>query len=236
MLAEHEESRRLLGRVRAAADAWLGGDGTAVAALREAFGEYAALLRSHYWKENDVLYPLAMRMLGAADEAEIVRGIGAVEARQGADALARYAALAARLMRLGAVEDLSYGLDRAVLAAMLNSLPVEISFVDAEDTVRYFSHENQDKIFPRSRGSIGMKVQQCHPEKSLHLVDRILADFKAARRDAAEFWIDFRGMKVHIRYFAVRGPGGEYLGAMEVVQDISAIAKLEGERRLLSEA
>ncbi|OGK80716.1 MAG: hypothetical protein A2X51_00890 [Candidatus Rokubacteria bacterium GWC2_70_24] len=236
MLAEHEQSRRLLSRVRAAAEAYLAGDSAAAPGLRDAFREYSSLLKSHYWKENDILYPMAMRVLDGADEAAIVRGIGAVEARQGADTHQRYAVLAARLIEAGEIKDLSYGLDRAVLAAMLNTLPVEISFVDADDTVRYFSHENRDKIFPRSRGAIGMKVQECHPEKSLHLVNRIVADFKAGRRDAAEFWIDFRDMKVHIRYFAVRGPGGAYLGTMEVVQDVSPIRALQGERRLLAEA
>lgn len=236
MLAEHEESRRLLGRVRATADAYLAGHAAAASGLREAFGEYAALVKSHYWKENDILYPLAMRVLGPADEGAVVEGIVAVEARLGADGHPRYVALAARLIEAGEIRDLSYGLDRAVLAAMLNTLPVEISFVDADDTVRYFSHENQDKIFPRSRGAIGMRVQECHPEKSLHLVNGILADFKTGRRDVAEFWIDFRGMKVHIRYFAVHGSGGEYLGTMETVQDVSPIRALEGERRLLSEA
>jgi DUF438 domain-containing protein len=118
---------------------------------------------------------------------------------------------------------------------MLNTLPVEVSFVDVNDEVRYFSHEHKDKIFPRSRGAIGTKVQNCHPQKSLHVVNRIVSDFRSGKRDVAEFWIDFRGMKVHIRYFAVRGEGGEYLGTMEVVQDVTGIRKLDGERRLLDE-
>jgi len=236
MLAEHEQSRRLLARVRASAEAYLAGDRAGAPGLGEAFREYSALLKSHYWKENDILYPLARRVMDEADEAAVVRGIGAVEAGQGADTHERYSALAGRLIDAGEVRDLSYGLDRAVLASMLNTLPVEISFVDADDTVRYFSHENADKIFARSRGSIGMNVQDCHPAKSVHLVQRILADFKARKRDVAEFWIDFRDTKVHVRYFAVRGPGGEYLGTMEVVQDVAGIRALQGERRLLSEA
>jgi DUF438 domain-containing protein len=119
---------------------------------------------------------------------------------------------------------------------MLNTLGIEISFVDADNEVRYFSHEKHDKIFPRSRSSIGVKVQNCHPPGSVHLVNRILDDFRAGRRDVAEFWIDFRGKKVHIRYLAVRKEGGEYLGCMETVQDITEIQKLEGERRLLDDA
>ena len=86
------------------------------------------------------------------------------------------------------------------MAGILNSLPIELSFVDADDCVRYFSHENHAKIFPRSRGVIGMKVHNCHPPKSLHMVEQILADFKAGHREDAEFWIDMGGKKIHIRY------------------------------------
>ena len=116
---------------------------------------------------------------------------------------------------------------------MLNTLPVEISFVDQDDRVRYFSHENHAKIFPRTRGVIGVPVQQCHPQKSLHVVNAILRDFKAGTRKVAEFWIDMAGKKIHIRYFPVHGAKGEYLGTMEVVQDVTEIQKLTGERRLL---
>jgi DUF438 domain-containing protein len=78
-------------------------------------------------------------------------------------------------------------------------------------------------------------VQDCHPEKSVDKVNRILEDFKAGRRDAAEFWIDFSGKKVYIRYFPVRDAAGTYLGTLEVVQDITAIQRLEGQRALLDE-
>ena len=107
--------------------------------------------------------------------------------------------------------------------------------VDAEDTVRYFSHENHTKIFPRTRGAIGMKVQSCHPPKSIAQVNRILSDFKAGKRDVAEFWIDLQGMKVHIRYWPVRGSRGEYLGCLETVQDVTSIQSLRGQRRLLDD-
>ena len=125
---------------------------------------------------------------------------------------AKYYALADRIISAGGVEDLSFGVERDVLAAMLNSLPVELSFVDKDDKVRYFSHENGEKIFPRTRGAIGTAVQNCHPQKSVHLVNQILADFKAGRRKVAEFWIEMGGRFVHIRYFPVRNPKGEYLG------------------------
>ena len=123
-------------------------------------------------------------------------------------------------------------LRKEVLDALLETLPVEISFVDENDTVRYFNKDS-NRIFPRPPSVIGRKVQDCHPKKSLHKVNQILDDFKNNRRDVAEFWIDLRGRKVYIRYFAVRGKDGKYLACLEVTQDITDIKKIEGEKRLL---
>jgi uncharacterized protein len=235
MLSEHDQSRALLAALARPATAYIAGDRLALDELKTAFSAYSSLLKSHYWKENDILYPMARRVMSDADGQAVLAGIDATEAAIGPDTHAKYYALAERIINAGGVEDLSFGLDREVLAAILNSLPVELSFVDKDDTVRYFSHENGEKIFPRTRGVIGMPVQKCHPAKSVHLVNRIVSDFKAGRRSGAEFWIDMGGRMVHIRYFPVHGPTGEYLGALEVVQDITAIRKLSGERRLLSE-
>ena len=123
-------------------------------------------------------------------------------------------------------------LRKEVLDALLETLPVEISFVDENDTVRYFNKDG-NRLFPRPPSILGRTVQDCHPKKSLHLVNQILNDFKDNRRDVAEFWIDMRGRKVYIRYFAVRGRDGKYLGCVEVTQDITDIKKIEGEKRLL---
>lgn len=123
-------------------------------------------------------------------------------------------------------------LSKEVLDALLETLPAEITFVDENDTVRYFN-KNGDRIFPRPPSVIGMKVQDCHPKKSLHLVNQLLDDFKNNRKDVAEFWIDLHDRKVYIRYFAVRDKSGKYLGCLEVTQDITDIKKIEGEKRLL---
>jgi hypothetical protein len=123
-------------------------------------------------------------------------------------------------------------LGKEVLDALLETLPVEISFVDENDTVRYFN-KNGNRIFPRPPSVVGRKVQDCHPKKSLHKVNQILDDFKNNRRDSAEFWIDLHGRKIYIRYFAVRDKGGKYLGCLEATQDITDIQKIEGEKRLL---
>jgi len=236
MLGEHEQSRALLTRIKPLATAYAGGDDAGLEALRATVLEYAELLKNHFWKENDVLYPMALRVMKPEDDAAVRTGIEAVEAGIGPDTHRRYHALAERLTRAGQVEDLSFGVEREVLAAILNTLPVELSFVDAEDTVRYFSHENQDKIFPRTRGVVGMTVQNCHPGTSVHKVNQILADFKAGKRDVAEFWIDLGPRKVHIRYWPVRDAAGKYLGCLETTQDITAIQKITGQKRLLDPA
>jgi len=119
------------------------------------------------------------------------------------------------------------------LEAALNTLPVDITFVDREDKVRYFS-QSKERIFPRTKAVIGRRVQQCHPQKSLHVVEQILNDFKKNKSDIAEFWINLKGRLIHIRYFAVRDKNEDYLGCLEVTQDITDIKKIEGEKRLLS--
>jgi len=233
MLQEHERAKQLLAQLTPLARAYAAGDLRALAGLRTVFGEYGTLLKDHFWKENDILYPMALRVMSDADGDKVIAGITALEDSLGKGTRDRYYALAAQIAEAGSVKDLSHGVDRDVLAAMLNALPVEISLIDADDTVRYFSHENHDKIFARSRSAIGTKVQNCHPQKSLHLVNQIIADFRAGKRDVAEFWIDLGPRKVHIRYFPVRSAAGEYLGTMEVVQDIAPLQKLTGQKRLL---
>ncbi len=123
-------------------------------------------------------------------------------------------------------------LNKEVLDAVLNTLPVEMSFVDENDTVRYFN-KNGDRIFPRPAAVIGRKVQDCHPKQSVHKVNQILDDFKNNKKSSAEFWIYLKGRKVYIRYFAVRDKSGKYLGCLEVSQDITEIQKIKGEKRLL---
>jgi len=123
-------------------------------------------------------------------------------------------------------------INKEILGAVLNTLPVEITFVDKDDTVRYFN-KNGNRIFPRPPGVLGRRVQDCHPKKSLHKVNQILDDFKNNRRDSAEFWIDLNNRKIYIRYFAVRDKNRNYLGCLEASQDITEIQKIKGEKRLL---
>jgi len=123
-------------------------------------------------------------------------------------------------------------LSKEEVEAVLDSLPVDISFVDKEDSVKYFNKAGK-RIFVRTKAVIGRKVQLCHPKKSVHVVNNILEAFKTGKKDVAEFWINMNNRLIHIRYFAVRDKNGKYLGTMEVTQDLTDIKKIKGEKRLL---
>jgi DUF438 domain-containing protein len=125
-------------------------------------------------------------------------------------------------------------LTKEQLERLLESLPLDISFVDGADRLRYWNR-HEDRVFKRPYSALNTPVQNCHPEKSVDKVERIIEDFRAGKRDVAEFWIDMRGMKLYIRYFPVRNESGEYLGTIEVAQEISKIQKLEGQKRLLDD-
>lgn len=116
--------------------------------------------------------------------------------------------------------------------AVLDSLPVDISFIDKGDRIKYFN-KAEGRIFVRTKAVIGRKVQLCHPQKSVHVVNKILEAFKTGKKDVAEFWISLNKRLILIRYFAVRDKNGKYLGTMEVTQDITDIKKIEGQKRLL---
>ena len=123
-------------------------------------------------------------------------------------------------------------LSKRELESILNTLPVDLTFVDKDDTVKYFS-KGEERIFIRTKAVIGRKVQLCHPQKSIHVVNKILEAFKTGKKDVAEFWVQKNGRLVYIRYFAVRDKDRKYLGTLEVTQDITDIKKIEGEKRLL---
>lgn len=119
------------------------------------------------------------------------------------------------------------------LELLLNHLPVDITFIDQDDVVRYFSH-GKERIFARTKAVIGRTVQNCHPPRSVHVVEELLADFKAGRKDHEDFWIKVKDKFVYIRYFAVRDEIGNYVGTLEFTQNISPIKELDGEKRILS--
>lgn len=118
------------------------------------------------------------------------------------------------------------------MIAAFSVMPFDVTFVDADDTVRYFS-PGKDRIFDRSRAILGRKVQYCHPPKSVNIVNQIVADFKSGAQDRARFWINMGPKLIYIVYYAMRDEQGKYLGTIEVTQDVSEIRALEGEQRLL---
>ena len=119
------------------------------------------------------------------------------------------------------------------LQAILNTLPVDMTFVDKDEKVRYFS-QGKERIFHRSRAILNRDVKLCHPPSSVHVVEQILDDFKSGRQDHAPFWIQMKGKFIHIEYFALKDDNGNYLGTLEVSQDLTGHRILEGEQRILS--
>ncbi|HEY76152.1 MAG TPA: DUF438 domain-containing protein [Thermoflexia bacterium] len=220
------------------------------------FEPMATAIREMFYKEENILFPTALQMLTEGDwlairaqEPEIgyayvepgdrwpPEGVpvapvptatpAAVETAQPPSPEVR--ALASVLLHLD-----TGTLTPEEVNRILNGLPVEITYVDKDDTVRYFNRP-RERTFLRAPAAIGRKVQKCHPPASLHRVQRILDDFRSGKRDVAEFWIQMKGRFIHIRYFALRDEQGEYQGTLEVVQDVTEIRALEGERRLLDE-
>lgn len=119
------------------------------------------------------------------------------------------------------------------LELLMNHLPVDITFIDEDDVVRYFSH-GKERIFARTKAVIGRTVQNCHPPKSVHIVEKLLKDFKSGNKDCEDFWIKFQDKYVYIRYFAIRSEEGEYMGTLEFTQNINPIQEIQGEKRILS--
>jgi uncharacterized protein len=119
------------------------------------------------------------------------------------------------------------------LEALFKTLPIDVTFVDSNDKVKFFSL-GADRIFPRNRAIIGRDVRMCHPPSSVHVVEKILDDFRNNRENSAAFWINMHGRFIYIEYFALRDKQSQYLGTIEFVQDLTEARKLQGEQRLLS--
>lgn len=206
--------------------------------LEEVASSITENLSSHIYKENNILYPAAFKTI-ADDEWKNIRkecdelGYCCFTPEYITRATAEEAGRAEPEKVLEGLVAFDTGsLSKVEIEAIFSTLPVDVTFIGEEDTVRYFS-KSKGRIFPRTKAVIGRKVQQCHPQKSLHIVNRILDDFRNGHRDVAEFWIQKDGRTIYIRYFAVRDIDGKYLGCLEVTQDITDIKKIEAEKRLL---
>ncbi|MEW6142172.1 MAG: DUF438 domain-containing protein [Chloroflexota bacterium] len=194
------------------------------------------------FKEENILFPTSLEKLAPSEWVDILKesddiGYVFIKKPEETDVLVKElqkALLVETVVRDNAVVLPTGSINLAELMPLLNALPVDLTFVDAEDRVRYFS-EGKSRIFTRTKSVIGRKVQNCHPPQSVDVVEKILASFKEGKRDSYDFWINFRGRLVYIRYLAVKDRDGKYLGTLEVTQDITDIKKLEGERRLIDE-
>lgn len=203
--------------------------------LKEKAKELFEMLNSHFYKENKILFPTALQVITKEEWQEI---------RKEFDEIGYCCFTPKEITKKEEIKEIKRKLSETFpinfetgsftleeLETLLNTLPFDITFVDKDDIVRYFN-QSKDRIFLRTKAVLGRKVQQCHPQKSIHIVERILSDFKNKKRDVAEFWISHKGRLVHIRYFALRNRNGEYLGCIEVTQDITEIKKIEGEKRI----
>lgn len=212
------------------------------AQLAEAADVLSELLSSHFFKENNILFPTAMKVVTNDEWAKIRKEFDNIGyCRFTPQHLIRPTPQVERMEKEkpGLIhmptELLQFDTgesSKAQVESILKTLPFDVTFVDKDDIVRYF---NKSEIFLRTKSIIGRRVQQCHPQKSVHIVNQILESFKAGKKDVAEFWIpmDNSARLIHIRYFAVRDKDRNYMGTMEVTQDITAIKKIEGEKRLL---
>jgi DUF438 domain-containing protein len=238
MWAKDDEVRGLLKTARAALAFAQSGRGPGLAVVAPAVEAALAAVEEMIAKEEMILLPLARDLLTEQEWGEIWQespqfGWCLVEPGRAYRAPgARGPAETVAVPQGKAMIFPSGSLTFEQLLGLFSTLPVDLTFVDADDRVAFFS-QGRDRIFERAATVIGRKVQFCHPPRSVHVVDRILEDFRAGRQDVAEFWIDLRGRFVHIRYFAVRDDGGSYLGTLEVTQDLTRLRELRGERRLL---
>lgn len=257
MWGKHDEIRSAFRELDAALAA---GD---VRSARSKARDLARRVRTMIFMEERILLPNALKRLSDTDWAEVRRGedaIGFAWVKPGAEwdpALATaqagaggYATFEAAVKAAegagtagnpapgpsGAPTDaipLSTGsLPRDVVDRILKSLPVDVSFVDAEDKVQYYS-DSPHRVFPRSPGIIGRSVQNCHPPKSVAVVERILESFKRKEKDKADFWIEMGGRFIVISYKPIYDDSGKYLGTLEMSWDATEVRSLTGQRRLL---
>jgi len=209
--------------------------------LGESVKSLATILSSHIFKENNILIPAALRVVSGEEWSAIRKEFDEIGyccftpekliappkiegvKKEGGEEVAA---------PKGTLHFETGTLSKEEIGAVLDTLPVDITFVDKNDSVKYFN-KAEKRIFVRTKAVIGRKVQLCHPQKSVHIVNKIVEAFRTGKKDVAEFWLQKDNRTIHIRYFAVRDKNGKYLGTMEVTQDLTDIKKIEGEKRLL---
>ncbi len=231
MWGKHDEMRDILRTCQARIDAadWPG--------LAREFGPLPGAVKKMIFMEEHILFPTSLRRLSDEDWIQIRRE----ESEIGYAWITPADTLHGQQVTQGkaepAFDSAGIHLGEGVLSPeridlMLRNLPFDISYVDENDVVLYYS-AGRERIFPRTPAVIGRSVQNCHPPKSQHVVREILDAFREKRKSVAEFWITVQGRFVHIRYFALYDDAGAYKGVIEVTQDLTTIRTLDGEKRLL---
>ena len=229
------------GRIKSARALAQAGD---AAALAVSLIEILGMIDDMIYKEEKILFPTALQVVTAEEWDAMAAGdadIGyawvggpAADVKHAVETPSppATAAVGKTADDTGVLLPLTTGaLALEQLDLMLRSLPFDVTYVDENDRVRFYSEG--DRVFPRSPAAIGREVRNCHPPKSVDKVEQILSEFKAGTKDVAEFWIELGGRFVHIRYFALRDSAGAYRGCLEVVQDATHVRGLTGQRRLL---
>lgn len=238
MWGKHDEARELL---KAALESLRQSTGSEIDSLREVANlviePAMQAVEEMIFKEEQILFPMSLDTLTETEWYDIYRQspeIGycliAPKKPWTPDLSGEEAPIKTKDAR---IQFPSGSISLQELTAVLKTLPFDVTFVDRDDHVRFFT-QGKDRIFARSEAIIGRKVQHCHPPSSVDVVEKILDDFKSGRQNRAPFWINLRGRFVHIEYFAVRDDDGAYLGTLEATQDLTELKKLEGEQRLLS--
>jgi DUF438 domain-containing protein len=206
--------------------------------LTETAKPLCSLLPTHFYKENNILFPAMLEATSIDDWVEARKEFDEIGYPTFTPASATVKIESgkqqSKIARPSEAE-LKFengSLSKEEVEGILDVIPIDLSFVDKSDRVKYFN-KAEKRIFVRTKSVIGRKVELCHPRKSVHVVTKIVEAFKAGKKDAAEFWITMGGRLVHIRYFAVRDENRRYLGTLEVTQDLTDIKKIQGEKRLL---
>lgn len=212
--------------------------------IQEIFAPLANAIRQMFYKEENILYPTALKLLSDAEWLAIKNQsdeIGYCLIRPGDEwhpdvSESELPKPKQYVPSMGGEIELDTGvMTPEQINLLLTHLPVDVTFVDENNTVRYFT-QTKDRVFVRTPAIIGRRVEDCHPPHSVHIVTRLVEELRSGKRDSAEFWIEMGGKFVYITYYALRDAAGNYKGVIEVTQDATHVRELQGERRLLSEA
>jgi DUF438 domain-containing protein len=234
MFAEHKQEKEILQSMLRQSDV-----------LREASSEqrkefvqhglqYLKIRAEHIWKETDILFVKARSLLTEEDNEKLIAEFTRIDEdtygenhQEIYDKMLREVEEGDEAVRHSLLDNLS----REQIDAILDTLPMEISFVDDKDSVAYFNRLDKEKIFDRTRSAVGRRVDKCHPEESHDKMYRVMNALKSGEMKSADFWIDHHGDKLLIRYLSVHNKNGKYLGILEVNQKVTHIQKLAGQSR-----